>query len=246
VSGPESPLDRRLLAALRVARPAPRDVRARVRSRLETGIPEMRRDPKGGSGGGENGGPGRGLGGLGAHTIGVATFLLGGVTGAALFAALSATPSPQIVFVDRPAPQAVAAAALPSLAVPAPSVAAAPLAMPTPVVARAASLSSATPVAVRAPSTPHASHLTEERILLDEARAGLIQGEPERALDRLNLHRARFAGGLLAEERDAMQVEALVNAGRYDEARERASAFKARLPGSLFSPTVESAIASIP
>jgi hypothetical protein len=90
------------------------------------------------------------------------------------------------------------------------------------------------------------SRLTEERILLDEARQALIQGEPERSLGRLDLHRTRFTDGLLAEERDAMQVEALVRAGRYDDARKRAGDFRSRLPGSLFLPTVESAIASIP
>jgi hypothetical protein len=38
-----------------------------------------------------------------------------------------------------------------------------------------------------------------------------------------------------------MQVEALVRAGRSDEARNGVGAFRARSPGSLFLPTVESA-----
>lgn len=43
-----------------------------------------------------------------------------------------------------------------------------------------------------------------------------------------------------------MEVEALVNAGRYVDARSRADAFHARSPKSLFTATVDSAIASIP
>jgi outer membrane protein assembly factor BamD (BamD/ComL family) len=83
-------------------------------------------------------------------------------------------------------------------------------------------------------------------MLLDEARAGLVQGEPSRALERLNAHQHRYPTGLLAEERDAMMVEALVRAGHYAAARQAADAFRTRAPNSLFLPTIESAVASIP
>jgi hypothetical protein len=73
-----------------------------------------------------------------------------------------------------------------------------------------------------------------------------MQGDPVRALDRLDRHRRSFPHPLLAEERDAMRVQALVKAGRYDEARARASIFLKRSPDSLFSSVVNSAIASIP
>jgi hypothetical protein len=59
-------------------------------------------------------------------------------------------------------------------------------------------------------------------------------------------HRTRFPEGLMAEEREAMAIEALVSAGQYAEARSRADAFRARSPASLFMATVDSAIASIP
>jgi outer membrane protein assembly factor BamD (BamD/ComL family) len=83
-------------------------------------------------------------------------------------------------------------------------------------------------------------------MLLDEARAALVQGDASRALERLDQHQTHFPDGLLAEERDAMQVQALVRAERYDEARARAATFRARSPSSLFLSTVESAIGSIP
>jgi len=51
---------------------------------------------------------------------------------------------------------------------------------------------------------------------------------------------------VLGEERDALTVEALVGAGRYDEARSLADAFHRRSPDSLFTTTVSSAIRSIP
>lgn len=247
MSEPVPPLDRRLLAALRAERPAPRDVRERVRTRLEAAIPEMRRGPGGGSnGGGANGGSGAGWRGFAPHTIGVAAFVAGGISGAALFAALERAPATQVVYVDRVARPTMVAGVSP-LASPGVS----ETSSPSPIaIAQAAPVrGSSANVAKNGrglSAVLHPSRLTEERVLLDEARAGLLQGAPERALERLDLHRARFADGLLAEERDAMQVEALAGAGRYDEARERANAFRARQPTSLFLPTVESAIASIP
>jgi hypothetical protein len=90
------------------------------------------------------------------------------------------------------------------------------------------------------------SPFAAERMLLDEARALIVQGAPDRALARLDEHRVRFPDGMLGEERDAMAIEALVNAGHYDDARARADAFRARAPNSLFMATVDSAIASIP
>jgi hypothetical protein len=85
-----------------------------------------------------------------------------------------------------------------------------------------------------------------ERILLDEARAALAQGDAAGAIDRLDRHRRTYRVPLLGEERDAMWIEALVRAGRYDEARAREAAFRRRSPHSLFSSMVESALQAIP
>jgi outer membrane protein assembly factor BamD (BamD/ComL family) len=85
------------------------------------------------------------------------------------------------------------------------------------------------------------SQLQAERRLLDEARTGLVAGDPDLALKRLEQHQHRFLNPLLAEERDAMWVEALAQAGRQDEARQRAAAFRRTYPQSLFLPTIDSA-----
>jgi hypothetical protein len=240
------PLDRRVLASLRSDRPAPSDARSRVRGRLAAVIPAMALS--GASAGAGSSGFWRRFGGWGPHGMAVATFIAGGVTGATLLATLSHAPPPRIVYVDRPAPQAVVSEAStfsgPPLELAGPTrIPVAVPAAPQPTAAVATALSApASPAA----TPPHASRFAEERRLLDDARAELLQGEPALAIARLDAHRARFADGMLAEERDAMEVEALVRAGRVDEARAEAAAFKERSPRSLFLQTVEATIASAP
>jgi hypothetical protein len=152
------------------------------------------------------------------------------LVGVGLYSALAPVRAPRVVYVDRivPAPAA-------------PTVAEAPAAVAIP----AAPIAITTSTASVAPSS-RASQLSAERILLDEARAALAQGDPARALDRLERHRRTFATPLLGEERDAMWIQALVKAGRYDEARTRATSFRKHSPDSLFSSVVDSAIDSIP
>ena len=223
------PLDPDLLGPLRESEPAPVAVRARARERLLAAVGGLGGlgGPDGAPGGGAAGGP------AGRPRTPVLTsaiaFVLGGVVGAGLYATLAPRPVPRIVYVDR---------AVPSLALPVPEPAIGVPIAPSPPAASAPAPSSA-PVA-------RESQLSAERILLDEARAALAQGDPTRALDRLDRHRRTFAAPLLGEERDAMWVQALVKAGRYDEARARAIAFRRRSPDSLFSSVVDSAIGSIP
>ena len=90
------------------------------------------------------------------------------------------------------------------------------------------------------------SSLAAERKLLDAARAALVAGDSSTGLERLARHAAQFPRGALAEERAALTVDALVAAGRYDEAKRRAEAFRARYPGSIFAPSVEAALKAIP
>ncbi len=151
--------------------------------------------------------------------------------GAAVGAAFAPSPSPRIVYVDRVVtPAAPLSAATPTPAeletIPAPLQAAAP----------------------RASGAPpgRASQLSAERILLDEARVALAQGDTARAIERLDRHRRTYPVPLLSEERDALWIQALVKAGRYDEARARAAAFRRHAPNSFFSSMVESALESIP
>jgi hypothetical protein len=90
------------------------------------------------------------------------------------------------------------------------------------------------------------SSLAAERRLLDAARAALVGGDSATGMDKLSRHTRQFPRGALAEEREALAVDALVASRRYDEARRRADAFRARYPGSLFAPSVAAALQAIP
>jgi hypothetical protein len=121
------------------------------------------------------------------------------------------------------------------------------------------SATASTPEATAAlPSPPHApsaatssarpapSSLSAERALLDNARTALTQGEPARAIALTEEHARRFPRPRLAEEREAIAIQALVLAGRPADARERAALFRATFPNSLFLPAVETSLESIP
>jgi hypothetical protein len=226
------PLDPRLLRLFRQYDPAPADVRARARHRLLNAAAGAV------AGGGGDGGDG-GVAAAGrARTLGMPTvaiaclaFVAGGAVGAWLHAAFAPSPPPRIVYVDR--------VAVPPTPLPAPTSTRAEIEpIPSALEATAPRTSSAAP--------GRASQLLAERILLDEARAELAQGDTARAIDRLERHRRTYPVPMLGEERDAMWIEALVKAGRYDEARARAATFRRRSPHSIFSSMVESALESIP
>jgi hypothetical protein len=165
----------------------------------------------------------------------IATFVLGGIAGGALVGALRNAPPTQIVYVDRPAADATGSTGAVEANL-SPAVAASALPAPSP---KAPAASPARPL------VEPSSQLAAEQRFLDSARAALVSGEPDRALERVAAHNAKFPQGLLTEEREALAVQALVKAGRYDEARTRAAAFRERAPSSLFRATVDSAIDSI-
>ena len=216
------PLDPELLEAMRAPEQAPPEVRARARDRLLRAVGLA-------GGAAAAGAASRALG----RTVGLTAlaFVLGGVVGARLQAMYGRESVARVVYVDR-------------VLTPQPSrpndVAVTPVAPPTP----APPVGNAAPAAASAPPA-RASQLSAERIVLDEARGALAQGDPARAIERLDHHRRAFPAPLLGEERDAMWVQALVKAGRPDEARARAEAFRRRYPDSLFSSVVDSAIDSL-
>jgi hypothetical protein len=221
------PLDPEILGLLRQADPAPLAVRTRARQRLLGAL-----GGGGGAGGSGAGGPGRSR--IPRVPRGIA-FVLGAAVGAGLYASLAPAPATRLVYVDRVVTSLSAVAV--AVAAPAPVHATEPV--------PAAGDTAPAPAPTLAVST-RGSQLSAERILLDEARAALAQGDPARAIDRLERHRRTFSSPLLAEERDAMWVQALVKAGLFAEARAHASAFRKRSPDSLFSSVVDSAIDSIP
>jgi outer membrane protein assembly factor BamD (BamD/ComL family) len=88
--------------------------------------------------------------------------------------------------------------------------------------------------------------LLSERAILDRARKDLLTGDPPAALEEVEKHARRYPRGTLCEERDALRVEALVAAERYDEARLAAARFRTNYPGSMLGPAVNDALQTIP
>jgi hypothetical protein len=171
-------------------------------------------------------------------------FLLGSMIGA------SAVPWAPRGWLRAPHPGAVAtlaAAPLPGIAPASPSSEVATVSVPAasvrvaPVVVAPVSTA-----AVHRSGAPSVSSLSEERALLDGARAALGAGDGARALAITDTHQRRFARPQLAEEREAIAIQALVVAGRFDDARARAARFRDNSPDSLFAPAVEASLASIP
>ena len=70
-----------------------------------------------------------------------------------------------------------------------------------------------------------------EAELLENARRKL-SSDPSGALELVQQHRARFRGGVLAQEREVIAIEALRRLGRTAEADARAEAFDRAFPNS--------------
>jgi hypothetical protein len=73
--------------------------------------------------------------------------------------------------------------------------------------------------------TVESSHLSEESLALLAARNLLRGGDARGALAKLDDLRGRFPNGRLAEEREALTIEALANAGQIARASDLAAAF---------------------
>ena len=95
-----------------------------------------------------------------------------------------------------------------------------------------------------APSAEHT--LQGERLLLDEARAALGRADGAAALRATTTHAQRYPQGLLAEEREAIAIQALLLVPRYDDARQREAAFEHQYPHSMLLQAVRASVQSIP
>src|SRR5262249_46233092 len=84
--------------------------------------------------------------------------------------------------------------------------------------------------------------LAAERAVIERARSALARGDGQGALVPIAQHERGFARGQLVEEREALAVEALVTAGRVQEAAERAARFRKAFPNSLLLPVVDQAL----
>ena len=74
--------------------------------------------------------------------------------------------------------------------------------------------------------------LHEESALLAKARGELRGGDANAALATLGEAEKKFPDGVLAQEREALTIEATLKAGRTDEAQARTDAFASKYPSS--------------
>jgi hypothetical protein len=104
------------------------------------------------------------------------------------------------------------------------------------------------PVAAPPPRSPEVEEesLGDEMALVARAQTALHRGLYASALSALDEHARRFPRGDLAEEREALAVQALARAGRDDEARARADRFESRYPRSVLVPVVRAAVDGSP
>jgi hypothetical protein len=93
---------------------------------------------------------------------------------------------------------------------------------------------------------PSRSTLSQERALVERARAAVARRDGLSALEALTEHERTFPDGKLAEERDALVVQALALAGRSDDARRRGLQFESRYPGSIFTGRVDATLRELP
>jgi hypothetical protein len=77
-----------------------------------------------------------------------------------------------------------------------------------------------------------ASRLREESELIARARSEVRAGYFAAALGTLDTARTRFPSGTLAQEREALTIEAMLKSGRKDEAKARLDAFAKENPES--------------
>lgn len=88
------------------------------------------------------------------------------------------------------------------------------------------------------------SSLADELPILEDARR-LLARSPETALERLRAHRERYPFGVLASERDIMELDALRRTGRVQDARDRAHAWLEREPNGIHAARLRSLLASL-
>lgn len=167
----------------------------------------------GGGGGGGGSAPVRTRVWLGA---GVAT-TLALLIGLAAWPQTSVAPTPIMPPIEAPAvPEVVV------LPTPAPTPAVVPEALPEP--------------------SPRTSITPDEPAYIDSVRRAL-DTQPQRALRLARRHHARFPEGLLGEEAEVLEIEALARLGQREEAAARASSFYAQHATSPYRRRIDRALA---
>ncbi|WP_437714743.1 sigma-70 family RNA polymerase sigma factor [Sorangium sp. So ce448] len=113
---------------------------------------------------------------------------------------------------------------------------------PPALVAKAAVAPSRAPSRKAAP--PSERDTTEESALLSSAGIALSEGKATEALDVLALHERNYPRSPRGQLREALAIQALVQAGRRADARARAERLRAAYPHAVFLPAIELAVSS--
>ncbi|AGP42338.1 RNA polymerase sigma factor [Sorangium cellulosum] len=108
----------------------------------------------------------------------------------------------------------------------------------------AAAAPSRAPARKAAPPSEHdTTHgTTEESALLSSVGLALSEGKAMEALYVLALHERNYPRSPRAQQREALAIQALVQAGRRADAGARAERFRAAFPRSMFLPAIEAAM----
>lgn len=93
---------------------------------------------------------------------------------------------------------------------------------------------------------PTDAELAAESALLDKACVALARGDAQGASRALAQHRREFAGGVLVEEREALEVKALARGGDLQGARRQARRFERQFPHSLQLESIARALGENP
>jgi len=241
---------RSLLHAARTYPAAPAEAKARALRRLLLALPGAWPEPPAAGGAPRSAlSRARGLGRVLAARVPawslLVSFAAGGVL-AAVFARRAPEKAEALLPAAPPSPGVLASSTStpgpapypgPGSVTPAPAESApAPAGRATSSLARAASSAPAarTPARMSGGGT-----LEAERAVLDVARTALGRGDGDHALRAIDEHARSFPHGALAEEREAMAIEALRLLHRDDDARARLERFRARFPTSLIRPALE-------
>ncbi len=88
--------------------------------------------------------------------------------------------------------------------------------------------------------------LEEERGLVEQGRVALARRDWLSSLEAVRAHRQRFPNGQLAEERDALEVQALAAGGHSADARRKGEAFLSAYPQSMLRGRIDSLLRELP
>jgi hypothetical protein len=224
--------------------PAPRGARGRVLAGVEAAVLSA------GSGGGNPGGESltstrpSAVGRAAERGVAVAAgFVLGGALGALVtYEKMRPAAHADLPLAPSIAPS-VATARVELALAPAMTASTAPTGGPADSARRESPTPAAFPSArvASAPSAP-TDGLADERRLLDAARGAVEREDGASALTATAEHERKYPNGILAQEREAIAVRALLLLGRNAEARTRVSRFRATFPDSLLLPALESSV----